>query len=132
MISLSANQASVRTSTVFQGPDILNYNVPSAVGFTSIVWSPCGANWPLNIGTSVAVASNDPTTDSGFIENDTAEGRWKPRHYFCNFDLCHCCFCIGRVKSNHMSFSYIFHLTLKSLNSRSMDWHARNSVVSDY
>jgi len=68
------NQASVRTSTVFQGPNTLNYDVPSDVGFTSVVWSPCGANWPLNLGTSVAVESVDPTKDSGFIENDTVDG----------------------------------------------------------
>jgi hypothetical protein len=62
---------------VFHGPDLNSYDVDSAVGFASLVWSECGANWPLNIEASVTVASNNPSEHAGFIENDSADGSIK-------------------------------------------------------
>jgi hypothetical protein len=62
---------------MFYGPEFEPYTAVSNVGFTSLVWSPCGANWPLNVQTAVAVVSDNATAHSGFIENDSADGNIK-------------------------------------------------------
>ncbi|PMD64412.1 uncharacterized protein K444DRAFT_555040 [Hyaloscypha bicolor E] len=71
------NQNQVTTSTMFHGPEFEPYTAVSNVDFTSLVWSPCGANWPLNVQTAVAVVSDNATAHSGFIENDSADGNIK-------------------------------------------------------
>lgn len=71
---LAQDLQSVRTVTAFNGPEFQPYTVTSNVGIESLVWSSCGVNWPLNIGTAVAVQSINVTEDSGFIENDTDDG----------------------------------------------------------
>lgn len=47
--------------------------VDSEVRFTSLVWSPCGASWPLNLRTQVSLPSLNPKL-YGLITDDTVDG----------------------------------------------------------
>ncbi|CZR68010.1 uncharacterized protein PAC_17909 [Phialocephala subalpina] len=70
------NQQQVTTSTTFHGPVNENYVINSAVAFTSLVWSPCGAHWPLNLGTQVTLTSTN-SSQSGLMTDDTIDGSIK-------------------------------------------------------
>lgn len=48
--------------------------IGSAVDFTSLVWSSCGAHRPLNLGTQVALTSTSPNA-SGLTTDDTIDGK---------------------------------------------------------
>jgi len=68
-----ANQQQVQTQTVFQGPTDQSFTASSNVGIASVVWSPCGAELPLNIKTSLSVFSTNPNA-KGLLEDDTLDG----------------------------------------------------------
>ncbi|KAF8847742.1 hypothetical protein BDZ45DRAFT_754588 [Acephala macrosclerotiorum] len=57
------------TSTTFHRPLYENYVIDLAVAFTSLVWSPCGAHWPLNLGIQVALTSTN-ISQSGLMTDD--------------------------------------------------------------
>lgn len=67
-----ANQQQVSTQSNYNGPVNNFFTAASNIGVTSVVWSPCGATWPLNIRTSISVSSSNPSA-RGLFEDDSLD-----------------------------------------------------------
>jgi hypothetical protein len=76
MLTKAAEASQVSTKSDFNGPLSGNYVIEDDVAFTSTVWSPCGANLPLNIKSQVSLASNDPKA-RGLITDDSVDSNIK-------------------------------------------------------
>ncbi|KAH8654962.1 hypothetical protein BGZ60DRAFT_151440 [Tricladium varicosporioides] len=69
----SGQSAQCSTTSTFKGPIAKNYAIEDNVAVTSTVWSPCGANLPINIKSQIALTSSSSTA-KGLLTTDSADG----------------------------------------------------------
>ncbi|RDL35898.1 Uncharacterized protein BP5553_06510 [Venustampulla echinocandica] len=70
----SGQSAQVSTKSSFKGPFSNNYNIADNVPMASTVWSPCGADLPINIKSQISLASTK-TTAKGLMTDDSIDGK---------------------------------------------------------
>jgi len=68
----SGEQAQSSLTTTFKGPEVKDYLITDKFLVESIVWSPCGANLPLNINSQIRLLSSDKKA-SGLFTTDSAD-----------------------------------------------------------
>ncbi|KAH6665553.1 hypothetical protein B0J14DRAFT_457786, partial [Halenospora varia] len=69
----SGQSAQCSTTSNFKGPTAKNYAIEDNVAVTSTVWSPCGANLPINIKSQIALTTSSSTA-KGLLTTDSADG----------------------------------------------------------
>lgn len=68
---VETNQAS--TKSTFKGPLQQDYKIEDDVALASVIWSPCGADLPINIKSQISLAST-VSTAKGLLTDDSVDG----------------------------------------------------------
>ncbi|KAH8589932.1 secreted protein, partial [Bisporella sp. PMI_857] len=68
----SGQQQQFKAKTTWKGEYRADYLLTDKYAIESVVWSPCGANLPLNINTEVRLSSQKPN-QAGLLTNDSQD-----------------------------------------------------------
>jgi len=68
----SGQTSQISAATTFHGPKIDNYLITENFVVESLVWSPCGFNYPLNINSQVYLTSTNPNAN-GLLTTDSTD-----------------------------------------------------------
>ena len=64
----------VSTKSSFRGPLQKDYTIQDSIPITSTIWSPCGADLPINIKSQISLASTNKKAN-GLFTDDSIDGK---------------------------------------------------------
>jgi hypothetical protein len=70
----SGQSNQVSTKSTFKGPLSKDYTIEDNIGVTSVIWSPCGADLPINIKSQISLTSTNKAA-SGLLTDDSVDGK---------------------------------------------------------
>jgi len=83
----SGQTPQITATTTFKGPKTDNYLITEKFDVTSLVWSPCGADFPLNINSQIYLTSTKPSA-SGLLTADSTDFKFT-QIYHIQWRQCH-------------------------------------------
>jgi len=70
----SGQSNQVSTKSTFKGPLTKDYTIQDSIPVTSTIWSPCGADLPINIKSQISLATSSKTA-TGLLTDDSIDGK---------------------------------------------------------
>jgi len=70
----SGESKQVSTKSTFKGPISKDYTIQDNIPITSTIWSPCGADLPINIKSQISLATSSKTA-TGLLTDDSIDGK---------------------------------------------------------
>jgi len=83
----SGNSPQITAATTFNGPSTQNYVITENFDVTSLVWSPCGYDYPLNINSQIYLTETNPNAN-GLLTTDSTDFKFT-QEFHLQWRQCH-------------------------------------------